>query len=295
MRSGGSTPVYRLRSATEVFYLRLSETPDATLGPEARVHALLRERGVRVPDVIFFEPFDETLGRSVMITSEIAGEPVAARELDATTRRIVREAGRELAIINQLPVQGYGWIMRDHGEAGLRAEHAQRSAWAAENVAAVEQLIHARRLRSRAAEAARRAIASWVESPSPEPARLAHGDFDVSHIFQHAGRYTGVIDFGEIRGADRCYDLGYFHLHDGETLPGFLFSDLLAGYREVEPFHDDLLARVELEAIAIGLTALARTIGKPASAYSRWLDGRVYRMLDRLPPRSLPSESVGAA
>jgi aminoglycoside phosphotransferase (APT) family kinase protein len=49
--------------------------------------------------------------------------------------------------------------------------------------------------------------------------QLAHGDFDVTPIFQQDGAYTGLIDFGEIRGAEPFHDLGHFHLHDGEALP----------------------------------------------------------------------------
>src|SRR5512146_358093 len=83
VRSGASTPVYRVRSMTGIFYVRLAETPEASLAPEARVHVLLRERGVRLPEVVFLEPFDEALGRSVLVTTEIPGEPVAVREVDA--------------------------------------------------------------------------------------------------------------------------------------------------------------------------------------------------------------------
>jgi hypothetical protein len=132
----------------------------------------------------------------VLITTEIPGKPVAAGDLETTTRRIVHEAGRELAIINQLPVRGYGWILRERDEAELRAEYAAPDRWAATYVAAVEQLERARRLTSRAALAARAALESWAAGLSGEPSRLAHGDFDVSHIFQCGGRYSGVIDFG---------------------------------------------------------------------------------------------------
>ncbi|HVX29962.1 MAG TPA: aminoglycoside phosphotransferase family protein [Nitrolancea sp.] len=281
MRSGVSTPVFRVRAADKVFYVRLAETPAASLAPEARVHALLRERGVRVPDVVFFDPFDEALGRSVLITTEIPGKPVAAGDLETTTRRIVHEAGRELAIINQLPVRGYGWILRERDEAELRAEYAAPDRWAATYVAAVEQLERARRLTSRAALAARAALESWAAGLSGEPSRLAHGDFDVSHIFQCGGRYSGVIDFGEIRGTSCWYDLGYFSLHDGETLTGLVFPDLLAGYHEVQPVLADQLARIELEALAIGLMAFARTLGKPETAATVWMERRVRHLLDR--------------
>jgi len=288
MRSGVSTPVYRVRPATEVFYIRLAETAEASLAPEARVHALLRERGVRVPDVVLFEPFDEALARSVLITTEIVGEPVALRAVDVATRRIVRDAGRELAIINQLPIQGYGWLLRRHDRSvddTLQAEYAERRRWAGEYVEAVDRLERERRLGKLSAGRARTAIESWSASASDDGARLAHGDFDVSHIFQHAGRYTGVIDFGEIRGADRWYDLGHFRLHDGETLAGSVFPDLLAGYDEVQPLPEETLARVDLEALAVGLMAFARTIGKRESAYTMWLERRLHQLLDRRIPR----------
>jgi hypothetical protein len=38
---------------------------------------------------------------------------------------------------------------------------------------------------------------SWIDV---DRAHLAHGDFDMTHIYQEDGRYTGIIDFGEIRG-----------------------------------------------------------------------------------------------
>lgn len=43
---------------------------------------------------------------------------------------------------------------------------------------------------------------------------LIHGDFDSSHIFHVRGRYSGIIDFGEIRGSHYLYDLGHFKLHE---------------------------------------------------------------------------------
>ena len=142
--AGVSTPVYRVRRGAEVFYLRLAETPEASLAPEARVHGLLREGGVRVPAVVQYEPFDEALQRSVLVTTEIAGEPVGCRGVDAATRAILRAAGRDLAAINSLPVAGFGWIRRDRAVmAGLAAEHEDRRAWGREYLDAVLALTRA--------------------------------------------------------------------------------------------------------------------------------------------------------
>jgi len=38
-------------------------------------------------------------------------------------------------------------------------------------------------------------------------ARLAQADFDVTPIFCADGRYTGIVDSGEIRGAEPLFDL----------------------------------------------------------------------------------------
>ncbi len=51
--SGVSTWVYRLRRGDEVFYLRIWPDPGQSFAPEALAHRLVRERGVRAPEVIY--------------------------------------------------------------------------------------------------------------------------------------------------------------------------------------------------------------------------------------------------
>jgi Ser/Thr protein kinase RdoA (MazF antagonist) len=111
-----------------------------------------------------------------------------------------------------------------------------------------------------------------------EQAWLAHGDFDVSHIYQHEGRYSGIIDFGEIRGAHRLYDLGHFYLHDGETLPYLLLPALLEGYRDVLPLPPNHERRIALVGLLIGVRALARNVRRrPPNAYQRHLSAAIQR------------------
>jgi aminoglycoside phosphotransferase (APT) family kinase protein len=95
---------------------------------------------------------------------------------------------------------------------------------------------------------------------------LAHGDFDATHIFQEDGRYSGIIDFGEIRGADRWYDLGHFRMHDGETLPAPALDWLLEGYREAASLPRDAYERVCFAALLIAVRALARRLRRDADA-----------------------------
>jgi aminoglycoside phosphotransferase (APT) family kinase protein len=276
--SGGSTQVYRLRCDGEVFYLRVAEERAASLVPEAQVHEALHARGVKVPAVIHVEPFDERLERSVMVTSAIPGAPLAARPLDGTTTEILRAAGRDLAAINSLPVQGFGWIGRatSAGEP-LRAEHQSYHSFALDHLDADLALLGQTVLTATEAAAIRDTIERYDAWLHAEQAWLAHGDFDVSHIYQHEGRYSGIIDFGEIRGAHRLYDLGHFYLHDGETLPHPLLPALLEGYGDVFPLPPDRERRIALVGLLIGVRALARNVRRPPNAYQRHLSTAIRR------------------
>lgn len=279
---GVSTLVYRLRRGRECFYLRVLPEEGAGFAPEARVHALLRERGVRVPEVIYYEDRNEAVGRAVMVTTEIAGAPVSGYGAGEGLSRILAEAGRDLAVINGVPVDGFGWIRRDAalGDA-LAGERATFREFALEHFARDSALLGAGALRREEVAAIERIVVerdAWFDGGR---AWLAHGDFDATHIYQCDGRYTGIIDFGEIRGADRWYDLGHFNLHDGERLPVRALPFLLAGYREVAPLPDDGEARIEFVSLLIGVRGLARYVGRFGDADPRGYRAHVAEALRR--------------
>jgi Ser/Thr protein kinase RdoA (MazF antagonist) len=258
----------------------LAETLEASLEPEVRIHALLRERGARVPEVVYFEPLDESLQRSVLMTRAIAGGPLTEHCNGLALPEILHEAGRDLALINAVSVTGFGWIRRDQGVSQrLVAEHLSRQTWSLEYIDSVRSLERAGELSAAEVSGAVAAIERWVTWPSGEQECLAHGDFDVSHIFQHDGRYTGIIDFGEVRGADRLYDLAHFHLHDGETLHEFQLPHLLSGYREVLPLPPSGVQQIKLLAQVIGIRALARSLRHPPGADRAWLRDRLRTLL----------------
>ena len=106
--AGVSTPVYRLRRGEEVLYLRVAEEQTAHLAPEVYAHTLLRARGAQVPAIVYYDPHEVPLERSLMITTEIPGTPLSQHSPGATTAAVVRAAGRDLALINQVPVEGFG-------------------------------------------------------------------------------------------------------------------------------------------------------------------------------------------
>jgi Ser/Thr protein kinase RdoA (MazF antagonist) len=258
---GVSTHVYRITRGPGTFYLRVLPEAGATFAPEVLAHTLLRERGVLAPEVVYYEPCEPRLARSVMITTAIPGRPLADRPLDTATPGIVAEVGRQLAVLNSVPVAGFGWTRRDCAHAtALEAEHPTNRAFLTEHLeadlAAVEtQLLgHHRTAVIRAVIAAHPA---WLDA---DRATLAHGDFDTTPIFQHEGRYTGMIDFGEIRGADRWYDLGHFHMHDGESQPTPLLEWLLDGYQSVTPLPFDARRRITFASLLIAVRALTRAL-----------------------------------
>ena len=275
------------RSAGTVTYLRLGEEPGERRDAEVRVHELLRARGVPVPEVLRFEPAPRELGRSAALTSAIPGRPIDRRTPLDAVRWIARQAGRDLATINTIPVRGYGWVDGVRGEdRHLVAEHATRAVWAEEYLVASQAVIAAGVVDHASTAVLGTMIRTWADLPDRGSSRLAHGDFDASHIYTdpetHA--YTGIIDFGEIRGADRLYDLGHLWIHAGDTFGTTLFDAMLAGYQEHAALPDDWRDQVRLQAAAIATRALAIQLGRPANAYRR-------ELIDRL--HSLPGASLG--
>jgi Ser/Thr protein kinase RdoA (MazF antagonist) len=247
--------------------------------------------GVRVPRVVHVAPFEQRLGRSVLVMTEIAGEPLAACRDQPAARRVVRAAGRDLGLLNGVAVRGFGWIRRQppawppRGTSPTYAEFVTAhlpDPWPGP-LGALFTAAELDRL--------------WVlvdgeRRRDLEGATLAHGDFDRTHIFQRGGDYRGLIDFGEIRGAEPLFDLGHFTLWepDGATL----LDDLLAGYGEVATLpagHEELIGR---SAILLGLRQLARWLGAPRRLGRRhpMVAGRVARLRWLLGgptrPRGLP-------
>jgi hypothetical protein len=112
---GVSTHVYRIIFEHETFYLRVLPEEGVSFAPEVTVHERLRQMHIKVPEIIYFEAHNELFQRSIMVTTEIRGLPISqSRSLpEETIAEILREAGRDLAVINSVPVEGFGWIRRD--------------------------------------------------------------------------------------------------------------------------------------------------------------------------------------
>ncbi len=73
VEEGVSTYVYRIYRGHELFYLRVLPEVNASFAPEVYVHEMLRAKNVKVPEVVYFEHYNEAVQRSVMVTTRERG------------------------------------------------------------------------------------------------------------------------------------------------------------------------------------------------------------------------------
>jgi aminoglycoside phosphotransferase (APT) family kinase protein len=256
-RASGGRVVVVYRAAVDGvrYYLRLAEDPGEDLTTDALVLERLRTLGVRVPGVVTASPCTAEYPLSWLIMTEVPGRSIAEGSTDEA-RQAAFAAGRDVAVINSVPVSGFGWLQRDGSEqlAGELSSYRQFAVsylpepWPGR----LNEVFDQDRL------AALHAVAVGQQARALRDGHLVHGDLDVTHIYSHAGRYSGIIDFGEMRGADLHFDLGHFMLHDGETRPEGLFSSFLKGYLEVRPLPDGFREAIRSSAILLGLRQLSR-------------------------------------
>ena len=264
--SGGRVAVvYRATVAGSRYYLRLAEEPGQDLTTDALILERLRALDVRVPGVVAASAATARFPRSWMIMTEVPGRSIAQGGTDDEARQAAMDAGQDAAVINSVPVSGFGWLDRD-GSSQLAAELPSYRQFVVSYLPApwpgrLRELFDQRQLD------ALHALAAGEQDRALRGGHLVHGDLDVTHIYSHAGRYSGIIDFGEMRGADPYFDLGHFLLHDGETRPARLFRSFLNGYRQVNPLPDGHGQAIRASATLLGLRQLSRWLS-PERGYS---------------------------
>jgi aminoglycoside phosphotransferase (APT) family kinase protein len=228
-----------------------------SLAAEVAVYEQLEALGLHVPQVLHFEPLHPVFQRSVMLTTAIPGRAIGYRQPPPAAGAIVRQAGRELARLNQVPVLGYGWAnsLAQPADA-LSAEYPSLAQWLrAHFTAPIQALGGCDALAPHAVDRVLMLLDRACASLCDEPAVLAHGDFDVTHIYYQHASYTGMIDFGEIRGAHWLYDLGHFAIESGDLLPF-----LLEGYQETRALREEEMDRLKLTSLLIAARRIGRCI-----------------------------------
>lgn len=249
-----------MNRAGQVFYLRLAEEHDEDLHTDAAVHRELLRRDVPVPDIVHVERFDPALDRSVMITTETPGSPLSpAAPLDLATA-VVRAAGAAVARINQVAVDGFGWVRRD-GSPDVSAKMGSYAEFVRSELPVDWPGLLADPFTTTELDVLRDLVDDEA-AHGPESGSLVHGDLDLTHIFTDARAFTGIIDFGEIRGAEMWYDLGHFQVHDREMYPHALLDDFVAGYGEVTPLPAEYPDLIRRSAVLSALRQLCRWLGR---------------------------------
>ncbi len=192
-----------------------------------------------------------------MVMAATPGEPLNLVSSPELAAEVARLAGRDLALLNQVPARGFGFIRRKDAQWPPSAEFETYG----EFVMSFLPRIWPGRLSELFSEWQLDALRNLAELDRMRPgvsSHLAHGDFDVTPIFQLDGAYTGLIDFGEMRGADPFFDLGHFLLHDAETYSRPLFDQVCAGYSEVIGLNAEEHQAIIDSGIMLGLRQLCR-------------------------------------
>lgn len=254
---GLSTYVYRVTTDDGVFYARFLPE-DASFATEVLVHDRLRNTGISVPRVVGFEHKNDQTGLSVMFLEEIPGASIEEVWPQTGLRELLGEAGRQLACIHTIPVDGFGFIDRSSYQV-LKGEKRSFDAYFTANLA---YDLHALN-RYPFSDLERTQITNDVNKArcllDVPQAVLVHGDFDVSHIYHSNGTYKGIIDFGETGGNNQLYDLASFNVCSPSP-DGIAYSYLIDGYREITQLTDEDIYAAELMALFI----LLRFLGKKA-------------------------------
>ena len=254
---GGSTYVYQARTPSEIYYARFYPE-DFSFAAEVTAHKLMIDAGIQVPRIVAFEHKESQSGLSMMIASEIPGVSMGEMKPE-NFAEIYRQAGRQLALIHSIPVDGFGWIDRTSHDI-LKGEKSSFLAYFDDYIA--DDLVCLNYYESPADEQAE--IRGYMEQArlilDVPNAVLVHGDFSIDHIFHSDGKFSGFIDFGEIRGNNRYFDLATFifwSLDESDNMP---YNHLIDGYRETAKLTDRDLYAVELMALFILLRFAAKKV-----------------------------------
>lgn len=273
---GWSTYVYRIAAGSGTYYLRFLPE-DASFAAEALAHRILLDKGVSVPRVLGFERKDRATGLSIMLTAEMPGVSMDDGWPGDGAADILREAGRQIALVHEVPVDGFGWIDRTSHDM-LKGVKPTFQDYFGEFLYADLKALE----RYEFTDGERARIADLMEEGrrllDVRDAVLVHGDFDISHIFHSGGRYTGLIDFGEIRGNSRLFDLATFTLFDGPP-DRTAYSRLFEGYREVAPLSSEDLYAVEIMGLSIAVRFLGKKVDDgPPEFWVRLARKQLYRV-----------------
>jgi len=277
---GSSTYVFRMSVEHQTYYLRILPELDISFEAEVNALRLLKSKGVNVPNVIHYERSNDSIGLSLMITEELLGQdldmPDLVLERDSIDS-ILFHAGEQIALVNQVKVDGFGEIDRAVLDK-LTGEHATMQAYYDHFLEHDLTALHSYSLSEYTINAARRVLEEGFKLINEQNSYLVHGDFDTSHIFHHNGAYSGIIDFGDIKAGSALYDLGHFRTHD--FINGF--EPLLAGYSNVKELSEQDKLEISVWALFVSVRRLGMIHNRPRNFYHDHLANALERIVDEI-------------
>jgi aminoglycoside phosphotransferase len=255
---GNTTPVYKILNGTDVFYLKLTEEKGEMISPQILAHEQLVKKGARIPRFVSWDDMNATLGSSYMITKEMPGIPLSKlkkidkAKYDSCIEQVLLEAGRDLSKATSIQTKGYGWIKRDQKKTKeLVGEYDSYKSFLLNNI---EKKINELKnlgfdpMNEDEVERYKMLVYKHIDEEKP---CLAHGDLTMDHIYVNNGRYSGIIDWGDIRSASNLYDLAHFSaFHPQES------EQLLKGFKEVTRLSSNYETKLVLIRLAICINNL---------------------------------------
>jgi Ser/Thr protein kinase RdoA (MazF antagonist) len=258
----GTTQVFRAEKPSATVFVRLAEDAGGEMALEAAVHDELARRGVHVSEVLAVEPAGTLFDRGAVVLARMSGCPWLEAPPSAP-ESVARELGTDLGRMAHVPVDGFGFL---EGEvAGFTAplrtvEYALvKPTQEALSTGLGDGMGHV-------ADLAGSCIAANAATLRDDSSVLAHGDLDASHVYTDGGRYAGIIDFGEVRGAPALYDVAHWAVHQAQVGIDIVPS-IMAGYATEHSPPDDWEHRVRILGVLIGVLLLRLTVDRDLPVY----------------------------
>ncbi len=211
------TLVYKILNGKDTLYLKMAEERDEMISPQILAHELLLKRDIRVPRFVSWDDMNATLGRSYMIVKEMPG--ISLNKLrktdkamfDSCVEQVLIEAGRDISKLATISTKGYGFIKRDKKKTKeLIGEYDSYKGYLLDKLEKkVSDLKNFgfETFSEDELEKFKMFVYKYIDEEKPI---LAHGDLDMNHIYVNNGRYSGIIDWGDIRSTGRLYDIALF-------------------------------------------------------------------------------------
>ncbi len=254
IEEGVSSLVYKILADGEVYYFRIRSTKYEDIEPESYLYKVLSKHGVKVPKIIYSCNDFELFGAPFMIVSAIKGYPLYKESHSTVINNVLKESSRYLFDINQFPTKGFGVIksldktaligsFKTYSEFVLDKIESKLSTFEKNNLVSLKKV---------------KKLNKWIENEQfyndYTSAHLAHGDFALSHIYVHKGRFSGFIDFSDIRASNTFHDLAHFYLYESNSYSKILIDSYSSN---LDLKESEIYLRIKHEALFIAILKLA--------------------------------------